>query len=197
MKQTQLQKKIRRNSLTIRYDRRTFKFYPDSHTISLTTVSGRLVFPVAHSPLIGKYRGEYTNAHVFIDVKHRKISVMIQVKIPDREVNIQADHEVRVIGIDRGIKNIAVLSNNKFINSAHLKDVKGRYRYNKKKLQHAGTRSAHRKLRELSGRERRFVQDTNHMISMQIVNLPFNVIAIEDLRSARMKKKTNGRRFNH
>ena len=99
LKQTQLQKKIHRNSLTIRYVRRTFKFYPDSHTISLTTVSGRLVFPVAHSSLIGKYRGEYTNAHVFIDVKHRKISVMIQVKIPDREVNIQADHEVRVIGI--------------------------------------------------------------------------------------------------
>ena len=89
------------------------------------------------------------------------------------------------------------MKNIKFNNSAHLKDVKGRYGYNKKKLQHAGTRSAHRKLRELSGRERRFVQDTNHMISMQIVNLPFNVIAIEDLRSARMKKKTNGRRFNH
>ena len=197
LKQTQLQKKIHRNSLTIRYDRRTFKFYPDSHTISLTTVSGRLVFPVAHSPLIGKYRGEYTNAQMFIDVKHRKMSVMIQVEIPDKEVERHADNKVKVMGMDRGIKNIAVLSDNKFINSAHLKDVKGRYRYNKKKIQHAGTRSAHGKLRELSGRERRFVQNTNHVISKQIVNLPFEVIALEDLRSAKMRGKSNGRRFNH
>ena len=89
------------------------------------------------------------------------------------------------------------MKNIKFINSAHLKAVKGRYGYNKKKLQHVGTRSAHCKLRELSVRERRFVQDTNHVISKQIVNIPFNVIAIEVLRSARMKKKNNGRRFNH
>ena len=57
VKQTQLQKKIHRKSMAIRYDRRTFKFYPDSRTISLTTLSGRLVFPVAHSPHIEKYRG--------------------------------------------------------------------------------------------------------------------------------------------
>ncbi|WP_237265229.1 hypothetical protein [Thermoplasma sp. Kam2015] len=44
------------------FDNRTFKFYPDSHAISLTTVQGRLAYQVAHSPLIDKYRGEYTNA---------------------------------------------------------------------------------------------------------------------------------------
>ena len=32
LKQTELEKEIHRNSLTIRYDSRTFKFYPDSHT---------------------------------------------------------------------------------------------------------------------------------------------------------------------
>ena len=91
LKQTQLQKKIHMNSLTIRYNRRTFKFYSDSHAISLTTVSGRLVFPVAHSPHIEKYRDEYTNAQVFIDTSHRKMSVMIQVKIPDKEVERKVD----------------------------------------------------------------------------------------------------------
>ena len=88
------------------------------------------------------------------------------------------------------------MSNNKFINSAHLKDVKGRYRYNKKKLQHIGSRSAHRKLRELSGRERRFVLNTNHVISRKIAELPFDMIVLEDLKSAGMRKKRNGRRFN-
>ena len=100
------------------------------------------------------------------------------------------------MGIDRGINNIAVLSNNKFFNSKALKSVKGRYRYNRKKLQHAGTRSARRKLKELSGRERRFVQDTNHVISKKIVNLSCDLIALEELGSAGMRKKNKGKRFN-
>ena len=69
-----------------RIARNSTRFYPDSFTISLTTVAGRLVFPVAKSPLIDKYRGEYTNAQVFIDAKHGKMSVMIQVELPDKEV---------------------------------------------------------------------------------------------------------------
>ena len=197
LKQTELNKEIHRKSLTIRYDGRTFKFYPDSHTISLTTVKGRLVFPVASSPLIDKYRGEYTNAQVRIDTKHRKMSVMVQVELPDRGVEKKIGSEVKAIGIDRGIKNIAVLSNSMFFNSAHMKEVKGRYRYNRRKLQHAGTHSAHRRLREMSGRERRFVLDVNHAISKKIVNLPFDVFALEELESARMRKKSNGRRFNN
>ena len=152
LKHIKLKKEIHRKSLTIRYDQRTFKFYPDSHTISLTTVAGRLVFPVAHSPLIEKYRGEYTNAQLSVDQKHQKIFIMVQVEISGKEA--QNKENVRVMGIDRGIKNIAVLSNNQFFNSKHLRQVKGRYQYNKRKLQHAGTRSAHRKLKEMSGRER-------------------------------------------
>jgi hypothetical protein len=55
LKTTKMEKKIKRKSMTIRYDSRTFKIYPNSHTISLTTVQGILVYPVAHSPLIDKY----------------------------------------------------------------------------------------------------------------------------------------------
>ncbi len=197
LKQTGLKKEIHRKSYAIRYDKRTFRFYPDSHTVSLTTVRGRLVFPVAKSPLIEKYRGKYTNAQVVIHTKDRKMFLMVQVEMDEADHEAVKKRDVKVIGIDRGIRNMVVLSNNMFFNSAHLKDVKGRYRYNKKRLQHAGTRSAHRKLLEMSGRERRFVLDTNHVISKKIVNLPFDVFALEDLRTAGMKKKSNGRRFNH
>ena len=198
LKQTKLEMKIRRKSRTIRYDRRTFRFYPDSRTVSLTTIKGRLVFPVADSPLINKYRGEYTNAQVVFNTRDREIFVMIQVEVnKETEKKRGKQTDIRVLGIDRGINNIAVLSNNMFFNSRHLKDVRGRYQYNRKKLQHAGTRSAHRKLREMGGRERRFVLNTNHAISKQIVNLPFDVFALEKLEAAKMRRKKNGRRFNH
>ena len=161
---------------------------------------GRLVFPVAHSPLIEKYRGEYTNAQVIIDTKHQKMSVMVQVESPDQGVNKEVENkignDIKVVGIDRGIKNIAVLSNNMFFNAGQLRSIKGRYRHNRSELQHAGTRSARRKLKELSGRERRFVQNTNHVISKQIVNLSCDLIALEELGSAGMRKRNNGKRVN-
>ncbi|MGC9176793.1 MAG: RNA-guided endonuclease InsQ/TnpB family protein, partial [Thermoplasmata archaeon] len=118
---------------------------------------------------------------------------MVQVKIPDREV--MKKEGVKVLGIDRGIKNMAVLSNNMFFNSRHLRDVKGRYQYLKRRLQHLGTRSAHRKLRELSGRERRFVRDVNHVISKIIVSHPYDVFALEALNPAQMKQNGQGKKF--
>jgi len=103
--------------------------------------------------------------------------------------------DVKVLGIDRGVKNIAVLSNNVFFNSKHLRKVKGRYQYLKRKLQHLGTRSAHRKLKKLSGRERRFVRDVNHLISKNIVSLPYDVFSLEALEPAKMKHNVKGKRF--
>jgi len=109
------------------------------------------VYSVEHSPLIDKYRGEYTNAQLVIDEKSKRIFIMFQVNIQTREAIKKED--VKVLEIDRGIKNIAVLSNNIFFNSKHLREVNGRYQYMKRKLQHLGTRSAHRKLKKWSGRE--------------------------------------------
>ncbi len=43
---------------------------------------------------------------------------------------------------------------------------------------------------------RRFVPDINHVVSKQIVNLPCDVFALEDLDASSMRKG-NGRRFNH
>jgi len=193
LKRTELKKKIKRKSLTIRYDNRTFKFYPDSHTIYLTTVQGRLVYPVAHSPLIDKYRGEYTNAQLVIDEKSKRIFIMVQVNIKDKEVIRKED--AKVLGIDRGIKNIAVLSNNIFFNNKHVRELKGRYQYLKRKLQHLGTRSAHRKLKKLSGRERLFVRDVNHTILKKIISLPYDAYALEALNPKFMIQNGHGRRF--
>ncbi|MCL4330593.1 MAG: zinc ribbon domain-containing protein [Candidatus Thermoplasmatota archaeon] len=192
LKQTDLEKEIRMKSLAIRYDGRTFRLYPDTHTISLTSVHGRIVFPIAYSPLKQKYRGEYTDAQVAVDAKQRKMFVTVQVELPNKEAGRKANGEIKVVGIDRGIKNIPVLSNNSFFNSKALKSVNGRYRYDRKKLLHAGTRPAHRKLRESSGREIRFVLGTHHVISKQIANAPFDVFALEDLEYTSQKRSKCG-----
>jgi IS605 OrfB family transposase len=175
--------------LSVRYDRRTFKFYPDSNRVSLTTINGRLSFPFKHYDYLGTWRGEYTNAQLLI--RGNRAFLNIQVKILSAENRKLAGE---VLGIDRGVLNVAVCSDNTFFDSGRLRAVKGRYQHLRRRLQHVGTRSAHRKLKRSSGRERRFVLDTNHCISKVIVNKQFDVFALERLEIGRSRVK--GRRFN-
>lgn len=182
--------KIVKKKLSVRYDGRVFKFYPNSNYTSLTTVFGRLNFSFKHHPYLEHWTGEYTNAQ--LSIQRKKIFLNIQVKVLD--IISKTPKQQKVIGIDRGIRNIAVCSENTFFNSKHLRSIKGRYQYIKRRLQHIGTRSAHRKLQMLSGQERRFVLDTNHCISKAIVSKPFTAFAIEQLQD--LKRKRNGRRFN-
>ena len=105
------------------------------------------------------------------------------------------NEESAVLGIDGGIRNIVACSDNSFFNLKHLRAVKGRYQYLRRRLQHVGIRSAKRRLKLLAGGERRFVLNVNHKISKAIVLKPFNVFAVERLRDLK-KKKRNGKRFN-
>jgi IS605 OrfB family transposase len=175
--------------LSVRYDKRTFKFYPDQSRVSLTTVRGRLSFPFKHYAYLDTWRGEYTNAQLLI--RRNKVFLNIQVQIPKEDQRVTGS----VLGIDRGVLNIAVCSDNTFFNSRRLRAVKRRYKHLKEVLQRVGTRSAHRKLQRLSGRERRFALDTNHCISKAIVSKHFDLFALEKLHVRRSRR--NGTRFNN
>ena len=189
LKRNRFAKTVKKH-LSIRYDNRTFKFYLDSRYVSLTTVFGRLNFTFKHHPYLEHWKGDYTNAQLL--VQRQKVFLYVQVKVPD--IPCKISEKPRVLGIDRGIRNIVACSDNSFFNSKHLRAIKGRYQYLKRRLQHIGTRSAHRKLQRLSGRERRFVLNTNHYVSKTIISKPFSIFAIEQLRD--MKQKKNGRKFN-
>ncbi len=182
--------KIVKRQLSVRYDNRTFKFYPDTRRVSLTTVFGRINFMFKHYPYLDHWRGEYTNAQLLI--RGKRIFLNIQIKTPDSA--FEKFESPKVLGIDRGVRNIIVCSDNSFFNSKRLRAVKGRYLYLRRRLQHVGTRSAKRHLKRVGGRERRFVLDVNHCISKTIVSKPFPVFALEQLRD--LRKRRNGRRFN-
>lgn len=97
--------------------------------------------------------------------------------------------EGEILGIDSGIVNIAVLSNNIFFNTGAIKNAKAKYARLRQELQSKGTRSAKRKLREVGGREKRFVTDVNHCITKEIASMSYGVFALEDLKSIRVQKR--------
>ncbi|EQD75684.1 hypothetical protein B1A_03841, partial [mine drainage metagenome] len=67
----------------------------------------------------------------------------------DPEIVKKKNNEISTVGIDRGMRNIAVLDNNMFLNSKESRSVKRRYQYKRTQLQREGNHSAHRKLKEL------------------------------------------------
>lgn len=187
LKRNRLTTLPKKKRLQIRYDNRTFKFYPESNYVSLSTVFGRFNFKFKKYGFMKRYlSGRYTNAQLVI--KNGRIFLNIQCTIQ----SIATISGKSVLGIDRGILNIVTCDDNSFENSRHLREVKGRYRYQRSVLQSLGTRSARRKLRKLSGRERRFTLDTNHCISKRITTKPYDVFAVESLRI----EKKGSRQFN-
>jgi putative transposase len=74
------------------------------------------------------------------------------------------------LGIDLGIENIAVDSDRQIFKGKKVEMTRQRYSRLKSILRHTGTKSAKRKLKRLSGKERRFKKDTNHVISKTIIS---------------------------
>ncbi len=98
-----------------------------------------------------------------------------------------------VMGIDMGIKNIAVTSTGRFFSSGPLNDRRKQFREKRGRIQSKGTKSAHNLIKRLSGQETRFTNWILHTISRRIVDDAFehNVdgIAFETLNSIRESAK--------
>jgi IS605 OrfB family transposase len=158
-------------------------------TFAVTTTHGRIKLGIVNNPFVKEDVKQFkTTCELSYRIGNWYLTVFVETRcedtIPTKDI----------LGIDRGVKNIAVCSNNKFFNSKKLKNVKGKYRHLRKKLQSKGTYSAKRLLKKLSGKENRFVKDCNHCISKQIVALPFDTFVLEDLDIH--AKKGNGHKFN-
>jgi IS605 OrfB family transposase len=98
----------------------------------------------------------------------------------------------RVIGVDVGQRYIAVAADTRnkaqFFSGKQVRHKASRYVRTRKSLQRKGTRSATRRLIALSGRERRFIADTNHCIAKEVVT-PSTLIGLENLTHIRERTK--------
>jgi len=182
-------KTTKRLDSSIRFDLRTAKVFLKSGQLQLTTIKGRKKYQLN----IPKYFTKY------FDWKVKAITLGVNKKVLNLKVIVDGDipknvSNKEVLGIDLGIKNFAVLSNNIFIKPKHIRNVKRCYAYLRSRLQSLGTRSAKRKLKSLSGRERRFMRDFNHCLSKRIVGMDYGAFALEGLKGIRNGRK--GRIFN-
>ena len=92
-----------------------------------------------------------------------------------------------VIGIDLGIVNPATDNRSNFYGSKNWKDIEGKIFQLRRRLQKKGTKSAKRHLKKLSGRQRRFRKDCDHVLAKRIIESVESgaTIVFEDLTNIR------------
>jgi len=97
-----------------------------------------------------------------------------------------------VLGVDLGLVSIATDSTGESFSGQDVESKRQWYAGRRAILQKKGTRAAKRRLRKLSGRQRRFQKWVNHNVSRKIVSKAERsrtVIAIEDLKGIRERAK--------
>ena len=128
-----------------------------------------------------------------MDLVYRKgkFYLYATVDLPDQKATEPADF----LGVDLGITSIATDWDGQRHCGSHIGSMRTRRRWFTSKLQKIPTRSAKRKLRVLSGKERRFATRVNHNIKRIVAKAKRSDrgIAIEDLTGSRERVKA-GRR---
>ncbi|MBI0447178.1 RNA-guided endonuclease TnpB family protein [Deinococcus sp. DB0503] len=168
--------------------------------VSISTLNGRLVLPyegyakhleyIAQGADIGAGKLWYSKVR-----KQYFLLVPLSMELPDPEPTAHK----QVVGVDVGMRYFAVASStsNKTLfksGKAPLRKAE-RYANARKSLQQKGTRSAVRRLVALSGRERRFIAETNHAIAAEILSrFPNAFIGVEELTGVRDRTERRSRK---
>lgn len=181
-----------------RYNLHTFKVDWESRTVRMSTTAGRQTIRFKIPSYAEKYtRHEVDTADLLFRDGVWVLNVCLTIPAPEiKPIDI-------VIGIDLGLAQPAVLSNNKFLGKKSWKNIENKRFKLKRKLQAKGTKSAKRHLKKIRKSQSRFRRDCDHVLSKQVVQaVPAgSTIVVENLtnirNSIKAKKKTENKRRLH
>lgn len=177
-----------------------YRFKQGGH-VSVLSLEGRVVVAYTgydkHVALI-QQGAECGTAQLWYDKPRRHFYLLVSFEVEVADPN-PATH-TGLVGVDVGLRYLAVSSTLagtlSFHPGTHLVPKATHYARLRKRLQRKGTRSATRRLVQVSGRERRFKQDCTHIVSRRIVNAhPHSLIGLEHLTGIR--DRTRRRRGKH
>lgn len=160
------------------YDERILS-WKGSDRVSIWTLDGRALMPW----VCGAYQTAFLDrARGQADLIHRDGMFFLYVTIDVGDV--PTGDPTEYLGVDLGIKFIAVDSDGQAFSGAHTRRLRERHANLRRRLQRKGTKSAKRLLKRRRLKEHRFATDVNHCISKAIVRKAKDTgrgIGIEDL----------------
>lgn len=177
---------------SIDYDARIFAFQEWNWTFGLTLLGGRRKI---HTRL-GEHqrtllKGQKPTSATL--VKRHDGVFFVHVQISEET---PPENEVKgYIGVDLGVKNLAVTDDGETFSGDKVEKCRQRYRDRRKGLNKCGTKNARRRLRKIRKQEKNFRKDVNHCISKKIVakaKTLGSVIGLEDLQGIRTRTTARG-----
>lgn len=176
----------------ISYDQRSLSWRTkqDEPIVSIQSVDGRLKIPVA----MGEHQKRLIENGLrgAADLIYRDgvfyLHQVCEVETPD------PDDPDGWLGVDLGIKNLAVDSDGTVFSGAEVEAKRRWYEKRRAILQSVGTKSAKRRLRQMAGKLARFQRHVNHCISKALVGSAKRTgrgIALEDLTGIRTRTRVN------
>jgi IS605 OrfB family transposase len=167
---------------SITYDARilTFKGLSLKHPqASITTLEGRQLYNLA---ICAYFAGRINRVQGQVDLIYCKSKFFLYATCDMPESTpIEPDD---VLGVDLGVKNIAVDSDGKVFSNDKVEQARRKLHKHRSDLQSKGTKNAKIRLKQVSGHEARFRTDTNHCVSKYLVEKAKDTncaIALEDL----------------
>ena len=167
----------------IELDSRLLSWKVQEQTVGITTLRGRLSIPflcsVAQKALLRGQRGQ-SDLMLRDGVFYLACSVTVE--------DAQPFVPTGVIGIDLGIVHLATDSQGNHYTGEPVRKVRRKYRRLRQLLAPRKSASARKHRKKLARKEARFVKDTNHRISKQLVQLALDrqkALAVETLTGIR------------
>jgi IS605 OrfB family transposase len=147
--------------------------------VSLTTLDGRRVYDIHirnyFSGRVNRIKGQTDLVY-----QNNKFYLYATCDMPE-DTSLETDD---FLGVDLGEVNIAVDSTGKMFSNEKVEKARLKYQKQRSHCQKKQTKSSKRKLKKVSGKERRFRTDTNHCVSKHLVEKAKDTnvgIALEDL----------------
>ena len=170
----------------ITYDVRCLT-YKGLDRVSILTLSGRIVMPFV-AGTYGEQKLSRIRGQADLVARDGMWFLYATVDVPEPPQDAPND----CLGIDLGVKNIAVDSDGEIYSAQALNAVRIRFARLRRKLQSKDTKSAKRLLKKRRRKERRFATDLNHCISKKIVKKAKRTgraIAVEELTGIRNRTR--------
>lgn len=167
------------------YDQRIMSWNNGLESVSILTLEGRQEIPIR----IGDYkvaRMDRIRGQADMILVKGRFYICVVVEAPEES----PFDPIGVLGVDLGIKYLAVDSDGEVHSGDHVNKTRDRLDSLKSRLQSTGTKSAKRHLKKLSGRMARFSKNVNHCISKKLVAKAKDTrraIALEDLNGIRSR----------
>lgn len=171
----------------IAYDTRILRYYTDKYMVSIWTTNGREKIPFVCNNHVAKLL-QHQQGESDLAYSKGKFFLLATCDIPN-----EAEQEFDdILGVDLGIVNLATDSDGEQHSGKPVDDTRKWYEQRKAALQSVGTKSAKRRLKKLSKKERLFKRDTNHCLSKKLVSkakCTNRAIALEELSGIRKGTK--------